>query len=109
MSPFIMDVDFDISEEMISPATVNIRFHLQYFVMIISYSVVLNTFASSRESSTHFALPFTSCVGQCRTLHTTVSRRGLEDFFDLPENWGETTVKSGIKHKYLIHFLDRLH
>ncbi|XP_034035788.1 39S ribosomal protein L47, mitochondrial [Thalassophryne amazonica] len=34
-------------------------------------------------------------LGQCRSLHTTVSRRGLEEFFDYPENWGETTVKSG--------------
>ncbi|KAJ7993486.1 hypothetical protein DPEC_G00272920 [Dallia pectoralis] len=32
---------------------------------------------------------------QCRPLHTTISRRGLEEFFDTPENWGETTVKSG--------------
>uniref|UniRef100_UPI0037E7F1E1 large ribosomal subunit protein uL29m n=1 Tax=Semicossyphus pulcher TaxID=241346 RepID=UPI0037E7F1E1 len=37
----------------------------------------------------------TSSVAQCRALHTTISRRGLEEFFDLPENWGETTVKSG--------------
>lgn len=52
-------------------------------------------FASSREKSALFALPSTSCASQCRTLHTTINRRGLEDFFDLPENWGETTVKSG--------------
>lgn len=32
---------------------------------------------------------------QCRTLHTTHSCRGLEDFFDNPNNWGEPTVKSG--------------
>ncbi|KAL6458177.1 hypothetical protein MHYP_G00334070 [Metynnis hypsauchen] len=32
---------------------------------------------------------------QCRLLHTSSSRWGLEDFFDLPENWGETAVKSG--------------
>ncbi|KAI3368734.1 hypothetical protein L3Q82_025720 [Scortum barcoo] len=37
----------------------------------------------------------TSPVGQCRALHTTISRRGLDQFFDLPENWGETNVKSG--------------
>ncbi|XP_029285037.1 large ribosomal subunit protein uL29m [Cottoperca gobio] len=36
-----------------------------------------------------------SPVGQCRALHTSISRRGLEEFFDFPENWGETTVKSG--------------
>ncbi|XP_071777974.2 large ribosomal subunit protein uL29m [Centroberyx gerrardi] len=34
-------------------------------------------------------------VGQSRALHTTISRRGLDEFFDLPENWGETAVKSG--------------
>lgn len=28
-------------------------------------------------------------------MHTTVSRRGLDEFFDQPENWGEGTVKSG--------------
>nr|XP_046248795.1 39S ribosomal protein L47, mitochondrial [Scatophagus argus] len=36
-----------------------------------------------------------STVGQFRALHTTISRRGLEEFFDYPENWGLTTVKSG--------------
>ncbi|XP_069550857.1 large ribosomal subunit protein uL29m [Brachyistius frenatus] len=36
-----------------------------------------------------------SAVGQYRALHTTISRRGLEEFFDFPENWGETNVKSG--------------
>ncbi|TNN69093.1 39S ribosomal protein L47, mitochondrial [Liparis tanakae] len=36
-----------------------------------------------------------SSVGQCRALHTTVSRRGLDEFFDLPENWGQANVKSG--------------
>ncbi|XP_026869400.2 39S ribosomal protein L47, mitochondrial [Electrophorus electricus] len=32
---------------------------------------------------------------QYRFLHTSSSRWGLEEFFDLPENWGEATVKSG--------------
>ncbi|XP_037530543.1 39S ribosomal protein L47, mitochondrial [Nematolebias whitei] len=36
-----------------------------------------------------------SFVGQYRTVHTSSSRRGLEEFFDSPENWGESTVKSG--------------
>ncbi|XP_070765426.1 large ribosomal subunit protein uL29m [Enoplosus armatus] len=36
----------------------------------------------------------TISVSQCRGLHTSISRRGLEEFFDLPENWGETNVKS---------------
>ncbi|XP_028299858.1 large ribosomal subunit protein uL29m [Gouania willdenowi] len=38
--------------------------------------------------------PF-SAAAQCRALHTTVSRRGLDEFFDFPENWGQPTVKSG--------------
>ncbi|XP_070688642.1 large ribosomal subunit protein uL29m [Pempheris klunzingeri] len=50
-----------------------------------------------REKSPLVALSLyspTSSVGQCRALHTTTSRRGLDEFFDLHENWGETTVKS---------------
>ncbi|KAF7658399.1 hypothetical protein LDENG_00013670 [Lucifuga dentata] len=53
----------------------------------------------NRQTSTPLAAP--SCLSlsspalQCRALHTSISRRGLEEFFDLPENWGETTVKSG--------------
>uniref|UniRef100_A0A3Q3XBT8 Large ribosomal subunit protein uL29m n=1 Tax=Mola mola TaxID=94237 RepID=A0A3Q3XBT8_MOLML len=43
----------------------------------------------------YYLLCGVSSVGHCRALHTTISRRGLEEFFDLPENWGETTVKSG--------------
>ncbi|XP_049910779.1 39S ribosomal protein L47, mitochondrial [Epinephelus moara] len=51
-----------------------------------------------REKSTLAALSWyspTSSVSQCRALHTTISRRGLEEFFDLPENRGESSVKSG--------------
>ncbi|XP_043926315.1 39S ribosomal protein L47, mitochondrial [Protopterus annectens] len=32
---------------------------------------------------------------QCRDFHTGTSHNGLEEFFDDPKNWGETTVKSG--------------
>ncbi|XP_061832137.2 large ribosomal subunit protein uL29m isoform X2 [Nerophis lumbriciformis] len=32
---------------------------------------------------------------QTRSLHTSVVRRGLDEFFDSPENWGESKVKSG--------------
>ncbi|XP_077463096.1 large ribosomal subunit protein uL29m [Stigmatopora argus] len=32
---------------------------------------------------------------QCSALHTSFHRRGLDEFFDSPENWGEKTVKSG--------------
>ncbi|TRY89290.1 hypothetical protein DNTS_003459 [Danionella cerebrum] len=30
-----------------------------------------------------------------RAFHTSYARKGLEEFFDLPENWGEENVKSG--------------
>ncbi|KAG8516703.1 39S ribosomal protein L47, mitochondrial [Galemys pyrenaicus] len=32
---------------------------------------------------------------ECRLLHTTLSRKGLEEFFDDPKNWGQEKVKSG--------------
>ncbi|KAL4630800.1 39S ribosomal protein L47, mitochondrial [Arapaima gigas] len=31
----------------------------------------------------------------CRPLHSSHCRAGLQEFFDLPENWGESRVKSG--------------
>lgn len=46
----------------------------------------------SRQSYNLFRL---NRPGHAHLLHTSTSRRGLEEFFDLPENWGETTVKSG--------------
>ncbi|XDC70424.1 hypothetical protein R6Z07F_001597 [Ovis aries] len=39
--------------------------------------------------------PNVTSFHQCRLLHTTLSRRGLEEFFDDPKNWGEEKVKSG--------------
>uniref|UniRef100_A0A8B9JWX2 Large ribosomal subunit protein uL29m n=1 Tax=Astyanax mexicanus TaxID=7994 RepID=A0A8B9JWX2_ASTMX len=48
--------------------------------------------AAHRENSGLFGLSRTL---QNRPLHTSCSRLGLDQFFDLPENWGETTVKSG--------------
>ncbi|XP_069831244.1 large ribosomal subunit protein uL29m isoform X2 [Dendropsophus ebraccatus] len=32
---------------------------------------------------------------QCLSFHSSAARRGLEDFFDDPKNWGEKSVKSG--------------
>ncbi|KAJ8418925.1 hypothetical protein AAFF_G00004240 [Aldrovandia affinis] len=32
---------------------------------------------------------------QYQSLHTSHCRMGLDEFFDIPENWGEQTVKSG--------------
>ncbi|KAK7889463.1 hypothetical protein WMY93_025023 [Mugilogobius chulae] len=42
-----------------------------------------------------FPLSLSANYVSCRNLHTTISRRGLDEFFDFPENRGETTVKSG--------------
>ncbi|KAB1283580.1 39S ribosomal protein L47; mitochondrial [Camelus dromedarius] len=39
--------------------------------------------------------PSVTSFHQCRLLHTTLSKRGLEEFFDDPKNWGEEKVKSG--------------
>ncbi|XP_050833812.1 39S ribosomal protein L47, mitochondrial isoform X1 [Serinus canaria] len=43
----------------------------------------------------HKNLPKIETLHQVKFLHTTVSRRGLEEFFDDPANWGEKSVKSG--------------
>ncbi|KAM5164741.1 large ribosomal subunit protein uL29m [Mantella aurantiaca] len=32
---------------------------------------------------------------QCSPFHSSSARRGLEEFFDDPQNWGEKTVKAG--------------
>lgn len=39
--------------------------------------------------------PNVTSFHQFRIFHTTFSRRGLEEFFDDPKNWGEEKVKSG--------------
>uniref|UniRef100_A0A8C3UJ97 Large ribosomal subunit protein uL29m n=2 Tax=Catharus ustulatus TaxID=91951 RepID=A0A8C3UJ97_CATUS len=43
----------------------------------------------------HKNLPKIETVHQVKFLHTTLSQRGLEEFFDDPGNWGEKSVKSG--------------
>ena len=40
-------------------------------------------------------IPNITSFHQCSLLHTTLSRKGLEEFFDDPKNWGEEKVKSG--------------
>ncbi|KAM5153779.1 large ribosomal subunit protein uL29m [Callospermophilus lateralis] len=40
-------------------------------------------------------VPNVTSFYQCKFLHTTLSRKGLEEFFDDPKNWGEEKVKSG--------------
>ncbi|XP_021099312.1 39S ribosomal protein L47, mitochondrial-like, partial [Heterocephalus glaber] len=39
--------------------------------------------------------PNVTSFHQCRLLHTTLSRRGLEELFDDPKNWGQEKVESG--------------
>lgn len=43
----------------------------------------------------HKNTPHVTSFLQCKLLHTTLSRKGLEEFFDDPKNWGEEKVKSG--------------
>uniref|UniRef100_A0A8C8CQP6 Large ribosomal subunit protein uL29m n=1 Tax=Oncorhynchus tshawytscha TaxID=74940 RepID=A0A8C8CQP6_ONCTS len=58
----------------------------------------ISTPLSAQQSALTLTKSHSHChvglVRQCRRLHTTTSR-GLEEFFDIPENWGEATVKSG--------------
>ncbi|XP_073482369.1 large ribosomal subunit protein uL29m [Aquarana catesbeiana] len=39
--------------------------------------------------------PEISSLQQCTSFHSSAARRGLEEFFDDPNNWGEKSVKSG--------------
>nr|XP_004652378.1 39S ribosomal protein L47, mitochondrial [Jaculus jaculus] len=39
--------------------------------------------------------PDITSLQQRKSLHTTLPRKGLEEFFDDPKNWGEEKVKSG--------------
>uniref|UniRef100_A0A8C6WCM5 Large ribosomal subunit protein uL29m n=3 Tax=Nannospalax galili TaxID=1026970 RepID=A0A8C6WCM5_NANGA len=43
----------------------------------------------------HKNTPAATSSLHCKSLHTTSSRKGLEEFFDDPKNWGEEKVKSG--------------
>ncbi|XP_061861439.1 large ribosomal subunit protein uL29m isoform X2 [Colius striatus] len=43
----------------------------------------------------HKNLAKVELLPQVKFLHTTLSQKGLEEFFDDPKNWGEKTVKSG--------------
>uniref|UniRef100_A0A8C6SD55 Large ribosomal subunit protein uL29m n=1 Tax=Neogobius melanostomus TaxID=47308 RepID=A0A8C6SD55_9GOBI len=79
----------------------------KHFQNILKVSTAANPQRSAFTSDKHIGLyggtfslaslwsPSTSSVQHCRTVHTTISRRGLDEFFDFPENRGETTVKSG--------------
>ncbi|KAK3557407.1 hypothetical protein QTP70_026658 [Hemibagrus guttatus] len=71
-------------------------------------SAVKISFPTKAQYSSHNLTNYHSCFQRqnynlfrfsrpvhARPIHTSASRWGLEEFFDLPENWGETTVKSG--------------
>ncbi|KTG32087.1 hypothetical protein cypCar_00009208 [Cyprinus carpio] len=53
-----------------------------------------STFHSCQQSRMYDSWCFRSPMNN-RAVHTSCVRKGLEEFFDLPENWGEQTVKSG--------------
>ncbi|XP_064186220.1 39S ribosomal protein L47, mitochondrial [Anguilla rostrata] len=54
-----------------------------------------STICPLRQTSSLFAQKHVGIAAQCRSLHTSQCKMGLDEFFDIPENWGETTVKSG--------------
>ncbi|XP_047420176.1 39S ribosomal protein L47, mitochondrial isoform X1 [Sciurus carolinensis] len=69
-------------------------------VLKISGSLVTPKVPASTGCRFSFSLlpknvPNITSFYQCRFLHTTLSRKGLEEFFDDPKNWGEEKVKSG--------------
>ncbi|CAI9597590.1 unnamed protein product [Staurois parvus] len=39
--------------------------------------------------------PEIGSLQQCTSFHSSAARRGLEEFFDAPDNWGEKSIKSG--------------
>ncbi|KAM3932664.1 large ribosomal subunit protein uL29m [Leptodactylus fuscus] len=51
------------------------------------FSSVFNSLAKRTSDNTSWH--------QCSYVHLSAARRGLEEFFDDPKNWGERTVKSG--------------
>ncbi|XP_044290335.1 39S ribosomal protein L47, mitochondrial [Varanus komodoensis] len=46
-------------------------------------------------SDTHQSATNVPVLPPCTLLHTSLPRNGLEEFFDDPQNWGKTEVKSG--------------
>ncbi|XP_062411391.1 39S ribosomal protein L47, mitochondrial [Sardina pilchardus] len=63
-----------------------------------SFKLQQTEYSSSRCTSlSHRLSSFSPVVKPVhfRLFHTSQSRKGLEEFFDLPENWGEEKVKSG--------------
>ncbi|KAG3271034.1 mitochondrial ribosomal protein L47 [Ictidomys tridecemlineatus] len=53
-------------------------------------------------------VPNVTSFYQCKFLHTTLSRKGLEEFFDDPKNWGEEKVKSGEIFGLVVDSMDAL-
>ncbi|XP_075717773.1 large ribosomal subunit protein uL29m [Rhinoderma darwinii] len=51
------------------------------------FSSIFNSLAKRTSDNTSWH--------QCSSFHSSAARRGLEEFFDDPKNWGESTVKSG--------------
>ncbi|XP_061094623.1 39S ribosomal protein L47, mitochondrial [Conger conger] len=57
--------------------------------------LTMPTICPLRQTPSLFVQRHVSFAAQCRSLHTSHCKMGLEEFFDIPENWGEETVKSG--------------
>ncbi|KAM4888547.1 large ribosomal subunit protein uL29m [Thomomys bottae] len=72
------------------------------FAAVLKASGSLGSSKAAASAGCRFSLnllpksvPNVTSLYQPKLLHTTVSTRGLEEFFDDPKNWGEPKVKSG--------------
>ncbi|KAG9351225.1 hypothetical protein JZ751_025116 [Albula glossodonta] len=72
-----------------------LRFSSALYIQQSALSLARPTHCALRLTPSSFAETHVGIAAQCRSLHTSQSRMGLNEFFDLPENWGEPTVKSG--------------
>ncbi|XP_073726311.1 large ribosomal subunit protein uL29m [Misgurnus anguillicaudatus] len=65
------------------------------FQRVVTVSSSLTQPQYATQTLSRFQSCWQSTPVYSRALHTSCVRKGLEEFFDLPENWGESTVKSG--------------
>ncbi|KAI1891588.1 hypothetical protein AGOR_G00145330 [Albula goreensis] len=72
-----------------------LRFSSALYIQQSTISLARLTHCALRLTPSSFVETHVGIATQRRSLHTSQSRMGLNEFFDLPENWGEPTVKSG--------------
>ncbi|KAJ8374377.1 hypothetical protein SKAU_G00049570 [Synaphobranchus kaupii] len=74
---------------------VGLRFSSTLPIQRSGLPLARSTICPLRQTSSLSALRHVGIATQCRSLHTSQCKMGLEEFFEVPENWGESTVKSG--------------